>query len=223
MMKKDNIKGFVILGILFVMVSVIAFAVPIQKTTAFWIVYAFTVIAVMTQVIIWRATFSRKNTSKSKFLGLPVLYIGIVYLIVQLVTFTVYLFNPTLPIWSAIVICVSLGGISSICMISVNIGGNKIEQVETKIQKKVFYIKELQTDVELLADKESDVAVKTALIQLAERIRFSDPISNERLSDLEKTISTKVAGLKTASNKLEAIIELNSLLDERNKKCKILK
>ena len=35
--------------------------------------------------------------------------------------------------------------------------------------------------------------------------------------------TVQLAELKTTSNKLEIITELNSLFDERNKKCKILK
>ena len=61
------------------------------------------------------------------------------------------------------------------------------------------------------------------LTQLAEKIRFSDPMSNEQLADMENKISVKVMELKTAANKVEIITELTSLLDDRNKKCKILK
>lgn len=120
-------------------------------------------------------------------------------------------------------VCSIIAGVSAVCMISDNVGRNEIERVEAKVQKKVFYIRELQADIELLADNESDATVKTALTQLAEKIRFSDPMSNEQLADLENKISTKVAELKTASSKLVIITELNSLLAERNKKCKILK
>ena len=69
-------------------------------------------------------------------------------------------------------------------MISSNAGCNEIERVEANVQKKVFYIRELQAAIELLADNESDAAVKTALAQLAERIRYSDPMSSEQLADL---------------------------------------
>ena len=133
------------------------------------------------------------------------------------------MFVPTLPAWSAIVACSVIAGASAVCMISADTGRNEIERVEAKVQKKVFYIRERQADIELLADNESDAAVKTALTQLAEKIRFSDPMSNEQLADLENKISTKVAELKNAASKMEIITELNSLLDERNKKCKILK
>ena len=222
-MKKNSTKGYVILGILFVLVSVIAFAVPTVKTTTFWIAYVFTAAAFAAQIGIWKTALGKEGTLKSKFLGFPVVHIGIVYAAIQVIAFAVFMFVPTLPAWSAIVVCSVIASVSAVCMISADAGRNEIERVEAKVQKNVFYIRELQADIELLADNESDAAVKTALTQLAEKIRYSDPMSNEQLADLENKISTKVAELKTAPNKAEIITELNSLLDERNKKCKILK
>lgn len=207
---------------MFALVSIIAFAVPTTKTATFWIAYVFTAAAFAAQIIIWRTALG-KETLKSKFLGFPLVHIGIVYAVIQVIAFAVFMFVPTLPTWSAIVVCSIIAGVSAVCMISSNAGCNEIERVEAKVQKKVFYIRELQADIELLADNESDATVKTALTQLAEKIRFSDPMSNEQLADLENKISTKVAELKTASSKLVIITELNSLLAERNKKCKILK
>lgn len=223
MMKKNSTKGYVILGILFALVSIIAFAVPTVKTTTFWIAYVFTAAAFAAQIGIWKTALGKEGTLKSKFLGFPVVHIGIVYAIIQTVAFAVFLFVPTLPVWSAIVVCSVIAGISAVCMISADAGRDEIEHVEAKVQKKVFYIRELQADIEQLADNETNADVKTALTQLAEKIRFSDPMSSEQLADLENKISAKVLELKTAPNKVEIITELNSLLDERNKKCKILK
>ena len=222
-MKKNSTKGYVILGILFVLISIIAFAVPTVKTATFWIAYVFTAAAFAAQIGIWKTALGKEGTLKSKFLGFPVVHIGIVYAIIQTVAFAVSLFVPTLPVWSAIVVCSVIAGISAVCMICVDAGRNEIERVEAKVQNKVFYIRELQADIELLADNETNADVKTALTQLAEKIRFSDPMSNEQLADLEDKISTKIEELKTTSSQLEIITELNSLLDERNKKCKILK
>ena len=222
-MKKNSTKGYVILGILFALVSIIAFAVPTVKTATFWIAYVFTAAAFAAQIGVWKTALGKDETLKSKFLGFPVVHIGIVYAVIQVIAFAVFMFVPTLPAWSAIVVCSVIAGISAVCMISAGAGRNEIERVEAKIQKKVFYIQELQADIELLVGNESDAAVKTALTQLAEKIRFSDPMSNEQLADMENKISVKVMELKTAANKVEIITELTSLLDERNKKCKILK
>ena len=48
-------------------------------------------------------------------------------------------------------------------------------------------------------------------------------MSSEQLSSLEDSIESKVELLKTTANKIELISEINTLLTERNKKCKILK
>ena len=222
-MKRNSVKGYIILGILFVLVSIVAFVVPTQKTATFRIAYAFTAVAFAAQIVIWKIAIRKDETLKSKFLGFPIIHIGTVYAIIQMVAFAVFLFAPTLPVWSAIVTCVIIAGVAAVCMISTSAGSNEIGRVEAKVQKKVFYIRELQADVELLADAETDADIKTALTQLAEKIRFSDPMSNEQLADLEDKISAKIAELKTAANKVKIITELTLLLDERNKKCKILK
>ena len=221
-MKKNSTKGYVILGILFTLVSIIAFAVPTLKTATFWIAYVFTAAAFAAQIIIWRTALG-KEALKSKFLGFPVVHIGIVYAIIQTVAFAVFLFAPMLPVWSAIVVCSIIAGVSAVCMISTDAGLNEIERVEAEVQEKVFFIRELQADIELIATTETDADTKAELTRLAEKISFSDPMSNEQLMDLENKISTKVLKLKTATNKVEIITELTLLLDERNKKCKFLK
>ncbi len=222
-MKNNNTKGYMILGILFALVSIIALVVSQMKTAAFWIAYAFTVIALAAQLGIWKVALGKEGTLKSKFLGLPVIHIGIIYLGVQLIVFAIVIFVPTLPIWSTIVLCTIIIGISAVCMIASEAGRDEIERVEIIAQKKIFYIRELQANVELLVDNEKNVEIKTALMRLLEKIRYSDPMSSEQLKDLEGRISAKVAEMKTATNITEIIAELNSLLDERNKKCKILK
>jgi len=223
MMKKNSSKGYLILGILFVLVSVIAFAVPSEKNTAFWISYAFTLIAFAAQIVIWKSTLGRAESLKSKFLGFPIVHIGMVYLVVQVIAFAVFLFIPTLPIWSAVVACTVVAGVSAVCMIASDVGRSEIEQVSAKVQKKTSFIKQLQTEVELQADAETDIAVKSALTQLAEKIRYSDPMSDEQIADIENWITEKTAELKSSTDKVKIINELNSLLNERNKKCRILK
>ena len=222
-MKKNSSKGYLILGILFILASVIVFAVPAAKTTAFWISYGFTVIAFAAQIIIWKAALGRSESLKSKFLGFPVVHIGIVYLVVQIIALIVFLFIPTLPIWSAVVACTMIAGVSAVCMIASDVGQSEIERVSAKVQEKTFYIKQLQVDVELLVGSETDTATKSALMQLAEKIRYSDPMSDGRLADIEDRITEKISELKTATDKTKIINELNSLLGERNRKIKILK
>ena len=222
-MKKNSTKGYIILGILFLLVSITAFVLPIVRGTAFWIAYVFTVIAFLVQIGVWKVNLGKEDMLKSKFLGFPVVHVGIVYLVVQTIAFAVFMFAPQLPTWSAIVVCSCIAGVSAMCMIAGEAGKGEIERIDTKVQKKVFYLKELQANVEIIAAEEMDEANKAALLQLAERIRFSDPMSNVQLADLEVAISNGIDSLKGATDKLTLITEITKLLNERNQKCKILK
>lgn len=221
-MKNKNL-GYAALGIILLLLSVIAFAIPTEKTGTFWIAYVFTIISAVAQIAIWKNALGKENTLKSKFLGLPIVYIGIVYLVAQIVAFAVFTAVPTLPIWSPLVVCAAILGISAIFMIVGEAGRGEIERVEAKVQKKVFFIKALQADVELLIDRETDTEIRTALQQLAEKIRFSDPMSDDTLSKIESTIADRVAELKKESDKMAIIHELDLLLAERNKTVKQLK
>lgn len=222
-MKKNTGMAYAVLAIAFVLFNVIAFAIPTAKTATFWIAYAFSVVAFALQIAIWKFAFNGADTLKSKFLGIPLISVAIAYLIIQIIAFAVFMALPLTASWIAIVVCALILGISAICLIGTETGREEINRVEEKVEKKVFYIKSLQVDIEMLASAETDTETKAALTKLAEKIRFSDPMSSEALIELEAEITAKVKALKTAENKTAIITVLDSLITERNKKAKLLK
>lgn len=222
-MNKQNVRGYALLGIAFVLLSVLVFALPMEKTATFYLAYAFTAVAFGAQIVIWKLALGREESLKSKFLGFPIVHIALVYLLVQSIACLVFTLLSTLPLWSAALVCVFIAGISALSMITADVARSEVERVETKVQKKVFYIRELQVEAELLSERETEPEVKVALAVLAEKIRFSDPMSSAQLSELESRIAAKMEELKTSQNKLPLITDLVALLDERNRKCKILK
>ncbi len=222
-MKKNKNMAYAVLGIAFMLFNVIAFAIPTTKTSTFWIAYVFTAGAFASQIAIWKFAFKGADTLKSKFLGIPLISVGITYLVIQIIAFAIFMALPLTATWIAIVVCALILGISAICLVGTDTGKEEISRVEEKVEKKIFYIKSLQVDVEMLAIAETNTDTKAALTKLAEKIRFSDPMSNETLVELEAEITAKVKELKTAENKLEIITIIDSLITERNKKAKILK
>lgn len=221
-MKKDSVKGYALIGIIFILITVVSLAIPTSKSAAFWIAYIFTVVALAAQIVLWKRTFGHKELT-SKFLGFPIVHIGIVYLIVQIAVLFVFVFAEKLPAWSALVTCTVIAAMAAISMIAADVGRTEIERVEQKVQGKVFYIKNLQVDIEILASAEKDTKTKEQLEQLAEKVRFSDPMSSEQLEPLEERIAIAVESLKSSDDKLEIINQLNRLIDERNKKVETLK
>ncbi|MBQ8869526.1 MAG: hypothetical protein IJ027_07440 [Oscillospiraceae bacterium] len=222
-MKKNKSMAYAILGIAFVLFNVIAFAIPAAKNATFWIAYVFTAIAFALQISIWKFAFKGTDTLKSKFLGIPLISVGITYLIIQIIAFAIFMAFPIAPSWIAIIICSLILGVSAICLFGTETGGEEINRVEEKVETKVFYIKSLQVDLEMLASAEPDADTKMALTKLAEKIRFSDPMSNEALAGLEAEIADKVKELKTTKNKSAIISVIDSLITERNKRAKTLK
>ena len=222
-MKKNNFMSSLALGIVFALFNVIAFVIPTDKTATFWTAYTFSVVAFAVQIPLWKIALGKKDTLKSKFLGIPVIHVGITYLIIQLIAFAVFMIFPTLPVWLAVVVCAIILAISALCAIAGQAGANEIDRVEEKIKVKRAFIQFLQTDIEMLVERETDAETKAALKKLAEKVRFSDPMSHEMLDELESIISAKVEELKTTADKKALIGEIEILLIERNKKCKILK
>ena len=222
-MKKNGLMSYLALSIIFVLFNVIAFVVPADKTAPFWATYAFSVVAFAVQIPLWKIALGKKDTLKSKFLGIPVIHVGITYLIIQLIAFAVFMIFPTLPAWLAVVVCAIILAISALCAIAGQAGANEINRVEEQIKVKRAFIQFLQTDIEMLAENETDAETKAALKKLAEKVRFSDPMSHDILGELESRISAKVEEMKTVTDKKVLIEEVTTLLTERNKKCKILK
>lgn len=222
-MKKNNFMSYLAIGIVFALFNVLAFVIPTEKTATFWVAYAFSVVAFTVQVLLWKLAFGKKETLKSKFLGIPVVHVGITYLVIQLIAFAIFMSCPQIPVWLTIVVCSIILAIFALCTVAGQAGANEINRVEETIKVKRAFIQFLQTDIEMLAEAETDAETKAELVKLAERVRFSDPMSHEMLGELESRISAKVEEMKTAADKKALISEIDTLLTERNKKCKILK
>jgi hypothetical protein len=108
-------------------------------------------------------------------------------------------------------------------MISGEVGRSEIQHVDDHIANKTSFIRKLQTEIELMADAETNVKVNTALKQLAEKVRYSDPVSSNELCEVEGQVLDAVKRLEKARDRESGIEEIAILLDERNSKCKTLK
>ena len=71
--------------------------------------------------------------------------------------------------------------------------------------------------------KSGDIVIATGAIRMEGTSKEYAPIEFPALADIEDRITVKFAELKSATDKVKIIAELNLLLDERNKTIKILK
>ena len=100
-------------------------------------------------------------------------------------------------------------------------------QTEIKVQTQVF--KTLTVDAEHLLSACKTAELKAEAKKVYEAIRYSDPMSNDALADIEGQIQGEFTFFAQAINSEDLELAksvgegLLNLIDSRNKKCKVLK
>ena len=101
--------------------------------------------------------------------------------------------------------------------------------IENKVQNNTHFIKSLTVDMENLKEQAMTDPIKAEVKKIYEAVRYSDPISNDALADLESQIVEKYDALTQAVAQgnlgmVQAVAgEMIILINNRNKKCKLLK
>lgn len=220
---KKKLPVLLITGIVFIVFNVIAFVAPFNKDNSFWISYIFTDIAFVLQIITWVIAFKSEDSLKSKFYGVPIVSIGIIYLFLQITVFVVINAIGNVEPWISTIICVFLLGAALIGIVSGDLGRKKVSEIDAKTRNKTLFISSLRAEINSIAEIETDASTKKALQQLSETIKYSDPMSDDSLPDIENRISNKVKALREQTDKISTINSIAVLVAERNRKCKINK
>jgi hypothetical protein len=227
---KNKKMFFTSVFIILAVFNIIAFVIPFNRGGGFWTGYGFSMLALLISAAVSFYAFDREGL-KSKFYGIPLISVIWRYLVIQLTLGIIEIILDFIPIPFRFGIAVNavLLGACLLGLITVEAAKDEIERIDEKIKEKVFYIKSLQVDIETLIGKVSDESLKKILKDLAEAIRYSDPISNPHLAAIENKIEAKAAVLAEAvgnndGDSVKALCnELQQLFAERNRKCKILK
>ncbi|MFR2018405.1 MAG: hypothetical protein ACLS27_07260 [Eubacterium sp.] len=134
-----------------------------------------------------------------------------------------------IPYWVGIILDVLIVAFYAIAIISSKAAAYTIENIDKKVKAQTFFIKSLTVDAESLLLRAKSDETKAIAKKVYEAIRYSDPMSNEALSHVEAQIAIKFNEFSNAvveDNKPLAETlgnELIILVNDRNKKCKILK
>ena len=211
--------------IILIVVNLVAFLIPTALTINFWISYIFTIIAIGVSTYI-RLKFTEKQLNMtSRFYKIPTLYVAWIFAAVQIISFIIFKFGEEIPTWLVILVSVLILVVSLLGFITLDSTVEYIENIDKEIKSKVQFLKILQADVEMLIERTENIECKEKLQELADKIRYSDPMSSEQLVDIEKAISDSIGTLKNMNDGMiiDRIPSVLLLLEERNKKCKILK
>lgn len=199
---------------------------------AFWVSYAFMLIAFLTVGIVGYTLSQKSDMPKDWLLGYPIIRHSAIFIVIELIASAVFMYldYENDIDWKIALAVQTLILAAHIAIIfSCFKAKEKIEDVQANVKAKTSRMKFLQVDVEMVAANTDNMMLKQEFAKLAEQVRFSDPVSNELLYDIENQIAYTVEQAKTriAYNDVDGALALcqkaSQLLLERNKKCKILK
>ena len=229
-MKKNVGRGIAVLVILLVVFSVISFVIPFEKTTVFWIAYLCGVVATLLQAYFFRSAFGGSESAKSKFYGFPIARVGVIYLAVQMiVSLAEIALARFLPVWTVIILNVLILAAALIGCITVEAARDEVVRQDTNRKVAVSSMRELQSVSAALADQCTNPEMKKTITQLAEELRYSDPVTSEKTKDYEarmKEMLEKLQQLVRAGQTEEGkklCSQLLVLLKERNRACSLNK
>ena len=229
-MNKNRIRLYVSLAVVFVVFTVIAFAVPFPRGGAFWLSYVFALVALAAQLYILPKAFDRQgHEARSKFYGFPIARVGVIYLCIQLALSLLFMALSFVkcPAWVPAVVCVLVLAAALLGLIVTDAVRDEVERQDSKRKADTLGMKKLYAAVAACADRCADLELKKALGKLAEELRFSDPVSTEATLEAENTLRNYLFDLETAvdagnvDHAKELCIAMRSALADRNRLSKL--
>lgn len=232
-MKKTFKSYFTTWAILFVLFNVIAFLSggitnTAKYTASFWVGYAFITLAFIGQLLCAKKAFEAEKLQKL-FYNIPLISLSRTGLISTFVVGGLCMLISLLPYWVGVIICMIILAVTAITVMKADVAADAVSEIDKKIKAKTFFIKSLTIDAEGLLARATTDEIKAECKKVYEAVRYSDPMSDETLATTESQITLQFAELTAAvtNNNLETVKktanEVIILVDDRNKKCRLMK
>ncbi len=227
---KKNKSIIAIYAIITVVFTIITLFIPFKKNATLWIMFAFTIVALIISFIATFIAFKGKKNLMSKFYGFPIFRIGYIYALAQL-TFSLIIYTVgtfvDVPYWVSILVSVILSGIAGIGLIVSDNARDIIENIDANSVDTTREMTKFSIDISEIIDNCEDQTAKELLVKLAEKLKYSDPVSSLATADKEKEISSAVEELKQvvlssecpSDELIKRITRITKLLSVRNRIC----
>lgn len=245
-----------VLSVIMVVYTLIVFIVPFDHSTAlFWISYAAVAAAAVMQVFVFNRSFSERENNdafrsghskgisdkmlgksslslKSKVYGFPIFRVGYIYFGVQIILSSAFMLIGSItdefPLWICLIEIIIVMGLALLGTITTDSARNTIEAIEKAGADDNSFMMKLRLDSANLVNKTNDPVLKKKLTQLAENIKFSDPVSNEKTKEYNNKLRTAYDELEKAVGDADAsasdvLAKVQILLDDRNRTVKMNK
>ena len=230
---KNKFKYYIVAwAILLVIFNLVAFLVKpnlipgASLDAGFWIAWGGAAIAFVGNLICTYMASKAKDLT-GLFYKIPLITISYGCLIAMFVVGGVLMLIPGCPAWIVAVICIIILGINAIAVVKASAAADIITETGEKVKNNTAFIRTITVDAENLMGYAKTDEAKAQCKNVYEVLRYSDPVSNDALADIEGEIKQKFAEFSTeikSGRDVDSIAErLVNLISDRNRKCKALK
>lgn len=225
-MKKDTIQGAIVAAAVLLAYNCAVFMIPCWKGATFWVSWGFSLLSFVIAGAAIYFSMIKNPDAKSRFYGFPIAKIAFIYLVAQVAFGGICMaLGHIIPWWLATVVDVIGLALVVIGLVSAEAVVDEIQILDVKLEKNVAVMRALQSKVNQMAAQSEDSGIKA----LAEEFRYSDPVSNDALADIEQDLIAVVDELQAAiiDGDADAAAQLcrktSAVLAERNRLCKLNK
>lgn len=168
-------------------------------------------------------------TKEKAFLNVAQFIIAYALVALSLALAGVYLYLGDVSNWFIYALLAVVFGFAIVAMLSIKASVVTVENVGEKVAVQTLFIKSLTATAEYLMNTSKTAEFKALTKKVYEAVRYSDPMSNAVLVETEEKIQNGFDDFENAvmGDDFELACstadELLSLIDVRNKKCKLLK
>ena len=193
--KKSWIMTAVIYAIIFAVFNLLVFVIANEKNGVFWMSYAFMCIAFIVQGASMLLAL-RSLETETVFMGIPLASLSLYYFFAAIFVGAVFMFFQNAPFKLALVLQILILAIYVVIAIMALMSRNVVQDVNDNLKENVEAIKTLVVDVDVFIPQVNDPALKKSLKKLSETIKYSDPMSNAAVADIEEQIMQTVNELR---------------------------
>lgn len=221
--KKTVGMSLAIFGIVFAVYNLLVFLFLTPKTGVFWISYGFMVLSFLLQLVGMYLSFKELSV-QAVFFGIPLAQFTLFYFFAELFMSIVFMIFQDITWKIPLVLQILLLAVYGVVAI-VSVGARDAAvSAKEHVQKSAADMRMSTVDIEILRDAETDPELKTQLRRLAEAVKYSDPMTNEAVADVDARIKQETLALQTycedkdVAAAKESCSKLQRLYVERNKK-----
>lgn len=188
---------------------------------SFWVGYISIMISFIGNLLLTYFAFSKSKTKNDNLYDLVILRTNLCGLVLCFIVSIIIMFVPNLSIWLGTIICLIILVICSIkCIVSFGIK-NIYSDSDKNLKDSLNFIENLKSKSKVLYENCDDKEKKKFCKKVYDEIKYSDPVSNDYLKEINKKISSSFNSFEKSidgndNNYIYLTKELIKLIEERN-------